>query len=307
VFFVALVVHTMYNKIDTLDFDETQEVDMSISLENYTAGQSEHYTTALAGYAGMVEETLTLLDFIAGSAERLDFKREALFDAVWAAGLFHTLPESRVKRIIAVFWQRYSEVLPELVELTKKRLGNGSLTQMLFFHTARTNPILYDFMVEVYWPAYQRCAVELTVDDAIEFVHEAHFQQRVKVHWAESTIKVMASSLINACIEFGLLRKTEKGAGSFNVAHSGIDRAASMLVAYSMRSLGFSDAQISSHYLWRLFGLDGADVHAVFKNLSLEGWIVYQNAGHLVRFGWLLDGHASVMQAAREYYGYEAA
>jgi hypothetical protein len=57
-------------------------------------------------------------------------------------------------------------------------------------------------------------------------------------------------------------------------------------LAYTLHLNGLGDNAVIGHQNWQIFGLEPSDVREEFKRLSLNGWIIFQAAGDVVKIGW---------------------
>lgn len=245
--------------------------------------KNHKYTTRLGTGLGLVDESIALLNLWEPEFTNDQFYRNAL-----KSGQFPNISARRLKNIIREsFAPRYlcngcipATVLKEIVNTVSLR----ELLQFMFLFTARANAILYDFVWQIYWPAYASGKDYLSNHEARIFVESAIASGQTTGKWSEKVTKNVAGYLTGCCSDYGLLEKGHKqvrGFKRFTLNH----RAAAFL-AYDLHFSGFGDNVVLSHPDWTLFGLEKEDVRDELKRLSLKGFFIIQAAGNVIRIGW---------------------
>jgi len=161
---------------------------------------------------------------------------------------------------------------------------SSELNQLLFLYTARANPILADFVREIYWELYSSGSDLVTYENAQGFVRRAVEDGKTTKRWAESTIKRAASDLVGCCADFGLLgKRTLKGR---HIVPYRIEPRVAAYLAHDLHFDGLGDNAVTSHPDWQLFGMTRDDVREEFRRLSLKGHFIHQSAGSITHIGW---------------------
>ena len=240
------------------------------------------YTTQLAAGLGLIDETRLLLGIY-----QPGMTPPQLCDAALASGQFPLVSARRLRNIVAeCFAPRYlkdATVATTLKNLLQ-RLNSADLNQLLFLYTARANPILADFVREVYWARYSAGRNDLNLDDARAFVVNSVREGKTQTPWSDTTIKRNSSYLVGCCADYGLLTTT--GRNQRSIAAYRIQPKVAAYLAYELKFSGLGDNQIVGHSDWELFGLGLADVRDQLKRLSLQGLLIFQAASNVVHIGW---------------------
>lgn len=241
------------------------------------------YTTRLSTGLGLIDETMALLDLWEPELINDEFYRKAL-----ESGRFPNISARRLKNIIReCFAPRYlcNDGIPAL---TLKKLANQiplrALLQFMFLFTARANSILYDFVCQIYWPAYASGRDTLSNHEALSFVESAITAGQTTGQWSEKVTKNVAGYLTGCCSDFGLLEKGHKQVRRFNQFTLNYKTAA--FLSYDLHFSGIGDNAVIAHHDWELFGLEKEDVRDVLKRLSLKGFFIIQTAGAATHIGW---------------------
>ena len=204
------------------------------------------------------------------------------------SGAFATISARRLRNIvIEAFAPRYlvEDARPaRVVKILVGRISQLDLRQMLFLYTSRANPILADFISEVYWLRYGAGAHAITKDEARGFTRRAVSRGRTTTRWSEATTIRVSNYLLGICADYGLLgtmRTDARAIIPFRIA----PLTASVL-AHELHFRGLGDSAVVHHSDWRLFGLEPVDVLQELKRLALRGEIIVQSASAVIQIGW---------------------
>ena len=74
-----------------------------------------------------------------------------------------------------------------------------------FSTPAARNPILADFICEVYWHSYAAGGQAITKDQARSFIRRADGRGRTTSRWSKSTIIRVSNYLLGTSADYGLL------------------------------------------------------------------------------------------------------
>ena len=182
--------------------------------------ESKLYTTQLQAGLGLVDETKSLLELWSP-----DMSTNDLFEIALQSGLFPTVSARRLRNIVAeCFAPRYLTGGGDAAVYLKKlepKLSSPDLAQLMLVFTCRANPILADFIRDVYWPRYAGGYTVLTNEDARIFVERSIDDGKTVKRWSESTVKKVSSYLIGCCADYSLLergRRSDRRIISFRIS-----------------------------------------------------------------------------------------
>ena len=243
---------------------------------------SSPYTTRLQAGLGLIEESRLLLDLYEPGMTTSE-----LYKAALDSGQFPTLTARRLRNVVVEgFAPRYlrDPAVAEALQRLAPRWDRAEFLQLLLLHTARANLILADFIFEVFWRRYSAGYDELSREDALNFVESAVQQGRTGKYWSAGTINRVASYLLGACADFGLL--SDNRGGLRRIQPLRLCKRVAVYLAYDLKHRGFGDNQILAHRDWQLFGMAREDVRQQMKQLSLDGDLIVQSAGEVTQITW---------------------
>lgn len=241
------------------------------------------YTSQLQAGLGLVLETQKLLNLWEPGMVGQDLLKAAL-----ASGEFPTVAARRLRNvIIEAFCPRYliDEALP--ARLLKRALGSVSkddFRSLCFLFTCRANPILGDFVRQIYWSRYAAGGGSVSREDSVNFVSSAVSDGRTTMRWSDATITRVARYLLGACADFGLLGPMKGGTRPINTFR--ITPNVASVLAHDLHFRGFGDNALLRSEDWGLFGLEADDALGELKRLSLQGELIVQSAGGIVQISW---------------------
>jgi len=241
------------------------------------------YTTQLGAGLGLIEETKILLESWQPSMDQASLYQEVLH-----SGRFPNISARRLRNIVVeCFAPRYlvNNRLPAtLLKKLAHALTSQELAQLLFLYTCRAHLILADFVRQVYWERYAAGHEIISNIDAETFVLQAVRDGKTQKLWSESIVKNVSSYLTGCCADYGLLEKGRKSMRKILPYRLGSKVAA--YLTYDLHCAGLGDNSVLGHTDWALFGLARTDVLDELKHLALQGYVIVQVAGDVVRINW---------------------
>jgi hypothetical protein len=241
------------------------------------------YTTQLQAGLGLVNETKTLLDLWVPGMTSVQLQQAAL-----ESGRFPNVTARRLRNVIVeCFAPRYlvSQAVPAShLKRLAKGLTTADLTQLMLVYTSRANPVLGDFVRQVYWARYAGGYTHVSNDDARAFVQRGIDDGKTIKQWSPTTIRRVSGYLTGCCADYGML---ERGLRSNRrILPFRIAAPVAAYLAYELHHSGVGDNALLTHTDWQLFGLAREDVLEEMKRLSLKGQLIVQSAGDAVRISW---------------------
>jgi hypothetical protein len=206
------------------------------------------------------------------------------------SGQFPMVTARRLRNIVAeCFAPRYlvdGGVPATHLKRLSASLDTLEFNQLLLLFTCRANPILGDFVREVYWARYAGGYTQISSEDARRFVERGIDDGKTAKRWSETTVRRVSAYLAGCCADYGML---ERGAKSNRrILPYRIAPAVLTYLAYELHFRGLGDNALLTHEDWPLFGLAREDVLEELKRLSLRGLLMVQAAGDVVRLTWKL-------------------
>lgn len=253
------------------------------------------YTTKLGAGLGLINETKVLLEIWQPGMTTQQLHQEAL-----RSGAFPNVTARRLLNIISeCFAYRYlvnkGEPAADLKKLLRS-LRPEEFKQLLLLYTCRENPILADFIKEVYWERYASGNTFISTENAKVFIERAIDDGKMEKRWADSVIKRNSSYLLGCCADYGLI-ENKRGGSERKILSFQISAATVAYLAYKLHFSGIGDNSILSNTEWQIFGLNREDVLDEFKRLPAKDVFIIQSAGDIVKISWKYQNMEEVCHA----------
>ena len=159
-------------------------------------------------------------------------------------------------------------------------VGMDVITQLFLLYTCRANPILADFISDVYYLLIQNEKAIISTEDPRRFVQSALSDGRIQTTWSKSTIDRVGSHIIASLIDFDLIDKSKQILPY---------RAHDLTVNYLLHELhfqGYSNMNILNHEDWKIYNLDPSSLAVIAEKLSFTGTFIFQYSGEILNIDW---------------------
>jgi hypothetical protein len=211
-----------------------------------------------------------------------------LFKAALASGDFPTVAARRLRNvIIEAFCPRFltdGGAPAKLLKAISGCISKEDFRALCFVFTCRANPILADFIRQVYWPRYSAGGNSVSKEDSLNFVASAVSSGRTTTRWSDATVIRVARYLLGACADFGLLGAMKADARSIITFR--ITPTVASVLAHDLHFKGLGDNALLRNPDWELFGMEPEDALGELKRLSLQGELIVQSAGGITKVSW---------------------
>jgi hypothetical protein len=235
------------------------------------------YSSKIIKAGALIGDTKTLLshwDVNAPVAENI--KR------IQRDNLFGKASRSRVKDILAIFRQRYlaeESVTKALVSLVQGKFPAAALERILYFHSARADPLLHDAVTEILVPMHERGLVDISVQEFQRPLAKWVAEGKTTGHWSETTITRVAKGLLSALRDFGILQ----GAVHKKIAPCFLPTEAFAYIVFYLKQYQPSGARLLELPDWKLFFLSREGVERFLLEAHQHELLEYHVAGSVIR------------------------
>lgn len=240
------------------------------------SNKSRIYSSKIIKAGALLADTKALLANWDNSLPHVDnlarFRQENIFGKA---------SRSRVEDILDIFRQRYlneDDVTKALVTFINGGLPSESLDRILYYHAARADPLLYDFVIELVQPRYETGPRDLHLEDAEGWIRKKIDEGKTHSAWSESTIRRSASGLMTTLRDFGVLQ----GVRTKNLSPVYLPSDAFSYIAFYLSRIQPSGKRLIEDPDWRLFFLTPQTVEHFFMEAHQLHLLNYQAAGSVI-------------------------
>lgn len=197
-----------------------------------------------------------------------------------SANVFGKASRHRVAEILPVFRHRYCDddsLARPLRTLARSGVTDDVLDRVLYYHTARADPLLYDFALRYLGSLQTDEGGIVRPADARQVV--VKLLREAGLDWVDGTVRRVTQGLLSTLRDFrALTGHTRKRLGT---AHLPLEAFA--YVAFAIGCDGVRGERLVSHPVWRLYLLSAEDVERLFVQAQQRRWMSFHSAGRLVR------------------------
>jgi hypothetical protein len=241
------------------------------------------YSSKILKAGAILAETKTLLDNWDDSISAKDNLNRFQQDNILGKA-----SRSRVEDVLQAFRQRYLAEEPVAISLTrlvKAKYPADKLDRILYFHAARSDPLLHDFVVEILWPKYLSGVQHVLVRDAEEWIQEKITNGCTRGPWSENTRVRAARELMSTLRDFGVLQ----GLNYKRLSPAYLPVEAFSYIAFYLSRLQPSGKRLLEDQEWLLFFLDQQVVERLFMEAHQLHLLEYHAAGSVIRIDFPSD------------------
>lgn len=238
------------------------------------------YNSNLLKGTGLIQEMLVLIEAYNPGESAQEFQKRVLEE-----GILSKSTDTRTMDVVrGVFKPRFLDQKLKVTSYIQLMRDNyvsmDVITQLFLLYTCRANPILADFISDVYYPLIKTEKAIITTEDPRSFVQSALSDGRIQRSWSKSTIDRVGSHIIASLIDFELIDRSKQILPY---------RAHELTVNYLLHELhfqGYSNMSILHHEDWKIFNLDPSSLAVIAEKLSFSGTFIFQYSGEILNINW---------------------
>jgi hypothetical protein len=239
--------------------------------------EQTRYSTKIIKAGALLADTKTLLanwDLERSVADNLDRARRE--------NIFGKASRSRVEDILVIFRQRYlgsPDVTKALVILARSGFPAESMDRLLYFHSARADPLLHDAATEFLYELQAQGRSDVSIDEMQRALTRWIGEGKTTSRWGTGTTGRVAQGLLATLRDFGVLG----GAVNKRLASVYLPVDAFCYVAFCLYCEQPSGERLVGDSEWRLFLLSRPAVEHLFMEAHQRHLLEYHAAGSIIR------------------------
>jgi len=249
----------------------------AIHVQYLTPAGDARYSSRIIKAGALISDTKTLL-----SQWDTSCSVQSNLSRIRQENSFGKASRSRVEDILAIFRQRYlfeDEVIRALVALVRDRLPANALDRILYFHAAKSDPLLYDVVVEWLAPLQREGTISIDVGNVQRHLGAWVGEGKTKGEWSEDTACRVAQGLLSTLRDFGVLQ----GVVHKRIAPTYVPVTAFVYVMFYLKLHQPSGVKLVDHPDWRLFFLPRDAIERFMFEAHQMGLLEYHAAGSVTR------------------------
>ena len=169
-----------------------------------------------------------------------------------------------------------------IIESLKEANANGphspEFVSMVYLFYALRDRLTYDIVTDLIWSRWQDNQLELHREDILSLLDEASTAQPQVRRWSESSRVKLASSILAALRDFGILEGVRKK----RIVRPILPLFTAEQLLHVLTSEGVYGREVIEDSAWRLFLCSEQDVADILARLSQLGKIHFERVGNTV-------------------------
>lgn len=233
------------------------------------------YSARNSSKGALVKEAHAVFSALKDGLSESEVKQSLLDGTLLANRTFLTR-----KRIWQALNWRYFLATPRWIREEIAQAAAGGPTDprfvaLLYYHYALRDRLTYEFVTGTFWDRWQRRSTQVSPADVLAFLDEAASREPQVKGWYESARRKLASNVLSALRDFGLLTGIQKKALRLPI----VPVEVALHVARILRDEGLSGREIVASADWRLFLWSESDVRAALVQLDRRKLVRFDFSG----------------------------
>ena len=255
------------------------------------------YTSKIIKASALLADTKTLL-----AHWDLDSSVQDNLQRIQRENIFGKASRSRVEDILRIFRQRYlteEAVTRALVVLVKRRFPASALDQILYFHSAQSDRLLFDTVLDILGPHKANGLSDVDADDIRHKLAKWVQEGKTTSEWSDVTLSRVSRNLLATLRDFGVL----EGKSKKRIAPTLLPITAFAYIMFFLKQHQPSGAKLIDLPDWNLFFLPPEGVERFLFEAHQSNLLEYHAAGSVTRLTFPTDSleeYANVL-AERTY------
>lgn len=241
------------------------------------------YTTKIIKAGALLADTKTLL-----AHWDLDSSVPDNLQRIQHENIFGKASRSRVEDILRIFRQRYlteEAVTRALVVLVKNRFPASALDRILYLHSALSDRLLFDVVVNVLVQQKAQGITDIDADDIQHTLAKWVREEKTTSEWGDYTIRRVGQGLLATLRDFGVL----EGAVNKRIAPSILPITAFAYIMFFLKQHQSSGTKLINLPDWQLFFLSPEGVERFLFEAHQSNLLEYHAAGTVTRLTFPAD------------------
>lgn len=168
--------------------------------------------------------------------------------------------------------------LKDLEEAWRTGSHSPEFVSLVYLHYALRDRLTFDFVTEVVWQHWMSGVQTVSRDDLLSYLDLAAETQDQIGKWSESSRRKLATSILTALRDFGVLKGTQKK----TIMSPPLPAPTAEHILRLLTVEGLRGSEVLSSPTWRLFLLRPDDVAHVLSQLAQARRIHFERAGSTV-------------------------
>lgn len=177
-----------------------------------------------------------------------------------------------------LFTHRIEWVIEGLKEAKAKGFRSPEFVSMIYLHYALRDHLTYDIVTDLIWNRWRNKQREISRKDILSMLDEACDAQPQIQRWAESSRLKLASNILTALRDFGVLEGSRKK----RIVQPILPLFTAEQILRVLITEGIRGREVLKHSTWRLFLCSEEDVADILVRLAQPKRIKFERTGNII-------------------------
>lgn len=177
-----------------------------------------------------------------------------------------------------LFTHRIEWVIKGLKEAKAKGFRSPEFVSMIYLFYALRDHLTYDIVTNLIWNRWSNKQREISREDILSMLDEACDAQPRIQRWAESSRLKLASNILTALRDFGVLEGSRKK----RIVQPVLPLFTAEQILRVLITEGFRGREVLEHATWRLFLCSEEDVADVLARLAQTKRVKFERTGNII-------------------------
>jgi hypothetical protein len=187
-----------------------------------------------------------------------------------------------VKNITSAFKDRYifrDDQDEALRLLLQSSIDPKVIDRILFYYTAKSDLLIYDFVIKCVYQMYQDGNIEISMERTQKILKQFSDDNKMMSKWSDIVCNRVARNLLTTLRDFHIL----EGKVKKRISPPYLPLESFVYIAYLIARKEPGGERILQHNDWKLFLLNTRDVEQLFLEAHQRGYLNYYAAGSIIR------------------------
>jgi len=165
-------------------------------------------------------------------------------------------------------------------------LGSAVFCELLMVYSARRDPLLGDFVRDVFWPAAHLGRSSLSLVDALAIIEAGEVAGRMPSPWSDQVKLKVARGLLGALRDFGFVSEAGRTGKPREITKRSVSAHSVFVTAAELRERGLSADDILRSSDWGTLGTEPERVLMEVERVGAGVGVTVQAGGGAVQIAW---------------------
>ncbi|NLW74809.1 MAG: DUF1819 family protein [Methanomicrobiales archaeon] len=235
------------------------------------------YTSKILKGSALIDDTILLLS----SFDLLKSTKENI-SSVWEENILVKSSRSRLKDVLVILEERYladPDLASALHRFVKMNISHEILYPILFFLTARSDPLIHDLFIDFVYEKKRMGMAFISTGEVDQVIQQYVKEGKTTTQWSPETTIRASQHFLALLRDFGIL----EGKGKKQFSPFIIPNESFSFLSLYLHKQGLIGQQLVTTDEWKLLFLEKDLVERFYVDCEQDGYLIYNAAWPVIR------------------------